>query len=259
MIPTRAPRRLPVNCASCGAIPSNWKSSKIFITPSPKRWARPCGVRRFRPISKSAATIPARCSTTQAKSSPWATTCRCIWDRCPCRCGRRLQHGGMEPGDVVMLNDPFRGGTHLAGHHAGRAGVCGGGVAPRSQQKPAGPDFYVAREPIMLTSGERIRVDGTLPRDLSGRISHSAGEDYAGRRYAVRCAGAAAEQRSHAGGARRRSGSANRGLPHGVRAPAGGLPALRNGAGETRGREDLLEYSEELMRAFLLHVPAGRI
>jgi hypothetical protein len=26
------------------------------------------------------------------------------------------------PGDVALVNDPFRGGTHFARHHSGRSG-----------------------------------------------------------------------------------------------------------------------------------------
>jgi N-methylhydantoinase B/oxoprolinase/acetone carboxylase alpha subunit len=28
-----------------------------------------------------------------------------------------IDHQPMQPGDIVMLNDPFRGGTHLPRHH----------------------------------------------------------------------------------------------------------------------------------------------
>src|SRR6266496_5386662 len=53
-----------------------------------------------------------------------------------------MDAGAMEPGDVVMLNDPFRGGTHLPDITL---------VAPvdvgrhlRSARGQTGPDFYVA-------------------------------------------------------------------------------------------------------------------
>src|SRR5579871_6039414 len=55
--------------------------------------------------------------------------------------------GTMEPGDVVMLNDPFRGGTHLpditlvAPVYVGKSG---GGAAKRGRSRHTEPDFYVA-------------------------------------------------------------------------------------------------------------------
>ncbi len=49
----------------------------------------------------------------RAKCWPWAITCRCTWARCRCRCALRSTNSTLAPGDVAMLNDPFRGGTHL--------------------------------------------------------------------------------------------------------------------------------------------------
>src|SRR5277367_3173180 len=37
------PATNPVHCASCGAIPSNWKSSRTSTTRLPRRWAPRCG------------------------------------------------------------------------------------------------------------------------------------------------------------------------------------------------------------------------
>ena len=42
----------------------------------------------------------------------------------------------LQPGDVAILNDPFRGGTHLAGHHRGRPASSWG--------RRSAPAFYVA-------------------------------------------------------------------------------------------------------------------
>src|SRR5512143_27994 len=56
-----------------------------------------------------------------------------------------IEHSTLEPGDVVMLNDPFRGGTHLPDitlvmpvyvqKHA---------VRGRGRPRHTNPDFYVA-------------------------------------------------------------------------------------------------------------------
>src|SRR6266481_2071955 len=53
-----------------------------------------------------------------------------------------VEHGALQPGDIVMLNDPFRGGTHLPDITLVMpVHVWNGRTRP-----PAGnrPDFYVA-------------------------------------------------------------------------------------------------------------------
>src|SRR5271156_999349 len=58
----------------------------------------------------------------------------------------RLNRSPLEPGDVVMLNDPFRGGTHrpdiplvMPGYvRVGRA------PSPAARRSTIAPDFYVA-------------------------------------------------------------------------------------------------------------------
>jgi N-methylhydantoinase B len=57
--------------------------------------------------------------------------------------------GGMQPGDVVMLNDPFRGGTHLpditlVAPVYVRAALKPRGRVARGLRGHAIPDFYVA-------------------------------------------------------------------------------------------------------------------
>jgi N-methylhydantoinase B len=78
----------------------------------------------------------------------------------------------LEPGDVVMLNDPFRGGTHLPDitlvmpvycshpgkiHHAAVARLRPGGAEPRRHQVP---DFYVA------SRAHHADVGGTYPGSM---------------------------------------------------------------------------------------------
>ena len=152
----------------------------------------------------------------------------------------------LAPGDVAMLNDPFRGGTHLPDITvvapvfvaAGKARASRGRAGAHSKR-----DWAQACGSGFLRRGARAsrrhrrnlcRLDGTVPRDLPGRLSHSAGEDRARRRSRSRRAGAAAEQRPHAGRARRRPARATGRLSHRHRAPAGAVRALRIGARAAR-------------------------
>ena len=52
-------------------------------------------------------------SAPQDRSSPWAITCRVHLGSMPMSVAAAVAECTLEPGDVVMLNDPFRGGTHL--------------------------------------------------------------------------------------------------------------------------------------------------
>src|SRR5271167_3900034 len=54
-----------------------------------------------------------------------------------------IDHFELEPGDVAMLNDPFRGGTHLPDITlVAPVHVLSGRARPRAKSKA--PDFYVA-------------------------------------------------------------------------------------------------------------------
>ena len=141
-----------------------------------------------------------------------------------------------EPGDVVMLNDPFRGGTHL-------------------------PDITLVAPVFVMDrqDSNASRQRPALTRFLCGSRAHHAdvGGAYAGSmglcreiyqeglrippvrimRGGVmrsRRACSAAEQCSHPGGARGRSGSADCRLPHRSGALAGSLPALWSLSGRKR-------------------------
>jgi len=70
----------------------------------------------------------------------------------------------MAPGDVVMLNDPFRGGTHLPDITL-VAPVFVWRGRPRPRSASAHPDFYVAsRAHHADVGGAFRRFDGPLPR-----------------------------------------------------------------------------------------------
>src|SRR5450631_1849022 len=175
-----------------------------------------------------------------------------------------IDAGAMEPGDVVMLNDPFRGGTHLpditlvAPVYADAPGpghsnrVRGSGRARR-----VGPDFYVAsrahhadvggafpgsmglcREiyqegvripPVKLMQRDAMNAD-VLAMLLNNVRTPEEREGDLGAQIAA----------CHTGAERLREVCSRYGVERARRAA-----------------KDLLDYSEALMRAFLLRVPAG--
>jgi N-methylhydantoinase B len=169
-----------------------------------------------------------------------------------------IDAGAMEPGDVVMLNDPFRGGTHLPDITL---------VAPvyvesrhlrgRVARAHTRPDFYVAsrahhadvggaypgsmglcREiyqegvripPVKLMRGGAMNPD-VLALLLNNVRTPEEREGDLGAQIAA----------CHTGAERLREVCSRYGLERASRATG-----------------DLLDYSEELMRAFLQRVPAG--
>jgi N-methylhydantoinase B len=162
---------------------------------------------------------------------------------------------GMEAGDVVMLNDPFRGGTHLPDITL---------VAPvyveergRAAHGRKRPDFYVASRAHHADVGgaypgsmglcreiyqEGVRIPpvklmrrGTMHADVLALLLNNVRtpEEREGDLGAQIAA-------CHTGAERLREVCSRY-----------GVEAARRAAG------DLLDYSEELMRTFLLHVPAG--
>ena len=93
------------------------------------------------------------------------------------------------PGDVVMLNDPFRGGTHLPDITLVAPVYIGRKRRGQDALAKAGGDDRRYGKPSRLLCGfagaprrcgrDLSRVDGAVPRNLSGRIAHSAGADHA--------------------------------------------------------------------------------
>ena len=176
-------------------------------------------------------------------------------DRCP-EDRRRQDHRGLGPGDVVMLNDPFCGGTHLpditlvAPVYIARQGA-------GDSKGRRGPDFYVAARahhadvggayPGSMGLGREIYQEGVrippvkimragkMERDLLALLLNNVRtprerEGDLGAQIAA----------CHTGAERLREVCTRYGLERAQRA----------------GRE-LLEYSEEMMRAFLQRVPRG--
>jgi len=166
-----------------------------------------------------------------------------------------IDAGSMEPGDVVMLNDPFRGGTHLPDITL---------VAPvyvekrgRGRPRHIRPDFYVA------SRAHHADVGGTYPGSMGlCREIYQEG---------VRIPPVKLMQRGVM------NSDVLAMLLNNVRTPeerqgdlGAQIAACHTGAerlrevcsryGAERARRaasDLLDYSEELMRAFLQRVPAG--
>jgi N-methylhydantoinase B len=171
-----------------------------------------------------------------------------------------IDAGAMEPGDVVMLNDPFRGGTHLPDITL---------VAPVYVQIPSGtsrgpvahahrsPDFYVASRAHHADVGgaypgsmglcreiyqEGVRIppvklmrQGEMNADVLALLLNNV-------RTPVEREGDLGAQIAacHTGSERVREVCKRYGVKR-----------VKRAAGE------LLDYAEELMRAFLERVPAG--
>src|ERR1700722_338881 len=170
--------------------------------------------------------------------------------------------GGMQPGDVVMLNDPFRGGTHLpditlVAPVYVRAALEARGRGARELRGHAIPDFYVASRahhadvggaypgsmglcseiyqegvripPVKLMSAGKIQQD-VLALLLNNVRTPEEREGDLGAQLAA----------CHTGAERLREVCARYGVEK-----------------TKRAARDLLDYSEELMRAFLNRVPTG--
>jgi len=164
-----------------------------------------------------------------------------------------IEAGPMEPGEMVMLNDPFRGGTHLPDITL---------VAPVYVARPGRaetrPDFYVAARAHHADVGgaypgsmglcreiyqEGVRIPpvkimraGTADRDVLAMLLNNVRtpEEREGDLGAQIAA-------CHTGAGRLREVCARYGAERARRAAA-----------------ELLAYSEELMRAILERVPAGQ-
>ena len=176
-----------------------------------------------------------------------------------------IDAGSMEPGDVVMLNDPFRGGTHLPDitlvapvyvekPRSSRAG----GLRGQGHQRHILPDFYVASRAHHADVGgaypgsmglcreiyqEGVRIPpvklirrGTMDRDVLAMLLNNVRtpEEREGDLGAQIAACHTGAERLHEVCSRY------------------GVARARQAAAK------LLEYSEELMRAFLQQVPEGK-
>jgi N-methylhydantoinase B len=169
----------------------------------------------------------------------------------------------MRPGDVVMLNDPFRGGTHLpditlvAPVFVESHGRGVRGHTAKTGRRQARPDFYVAsrahhadvggayagsmglcreiyqegfRIPPVRIMGAGVMEHDVLTLLLNNVRTPEEREGDLGAQIAA----------CHTGAERLREVCARYGIER-----------------TQRAARDLLDYSETLMRAFLSHVPPG--
>src|SRR6201984_1861695 len=156
----------------------------------------------------------------------------------------------MEPGDVVMLNDPFRGGTHLPDITL---------VAPVFvKRRKAAPDFYVA------SRAHHADVGGMYPGSMGPcREIYQEGlriPPIKIMRGGKLVADVLALLLNNVRTPEEREGD----LGAQIAACETGTQRLREicsrygTARAKRAATDLLAYSEELMRAFLRTIPPGR-
>src|ERR1700726_160578 len=179
-----------------------------------------------------------------------------------------IESFSLQPGDVVMLNDPFRGGTHLPDItlvmpvYLSHSGIKRGeGVPPRpGAAKPrhhTAPDFYVA------SRAHHSDVGGTYPGSM-GPCREIYQEGFRIPpvkivREGKLVADVWALLLNNVRTPEEREGD----LGAQIAACQTGAQRLaevcvRYGVDRTkRAARELLEYSEELMRTFLLQVPPG--
>ena len=170
-----------------------------------------------------------------------------------------IDAGAMEPGDIVMLNDPFRGGTHLPDITLVAPVYVQTSSASRRRQiaRAKTPDFYVASRAHHADVGgtypgsmglcreiyqEGVRIPpvklmctGVMNHDILAMLLNNV------RTPDEREGDLGAQIAACHTGAERLQEVCSR----------YGIDRARRAAGE------LLDYSEELMRAFLQGVPAG--
>ncbi len=166
-----------------------------------------------------------------------------------------VEHLWLAPGDVAMLNDPFAGGTHLPDITLVAPVYVGPAALSRSKNKP---DFFVASRAHHADVGgtyagsmglcrdiyqEGLRIPpvrlvrgGEMDRDILALLLHNV------RTPAEREGDLGAQIAAcHTGATRLRDICGRY-----------SLPVVR------RAAQELLDYSEEIMRAFLAQVPPGR-
>ena len=153
-----------------------------------------------------------------------------------------------------MLNDPFRGGTHLPDitlvmpvYRAGRRRAAGEAPAPHNRSR------LLRRFPRPSRRRRRnvSRLHGPVPRNLSGRPPHPTRQNHARRKNCPRCSGPTTQQRPHARRTRRRPRRANRRLPNRSPASPRNLRPLR-----TRPRPPSRRRSAHLLRRNDARFPA---
>ena len=165
-----------------------------------------------------------------------------------------VEQGELEAGDVVMLNDPFRGGTHLPDITL----VMPVYISAAKKSRPTTPDFYVA------SRAHHADVGGTYPGSMGPcREIYQEGlriPPVKIMRNGKLVADVLALLLNNVRTPEEREGD----LGAQIAACQTGAQRLRetcDGYGIVRAKKaaaDLLLYSEEMMRAFLHTIPPGR-
>ena len=92
---------------------SSSRSSRTCSCPSPRRWASRCAAPASRRTSRSGSTIRAPSTTRGGETIAQGDHMPVHLGAMPLSVRAAIDAFPMEPGDIVMLNDPFHGGTHL--------------------------------------------------------------------------------------------------------------------------------------------------
>lgn len=181
----------------------------------------------------------------------------------PMSVGAAVERCGFAPGDMVMLNDPFAGGTHLpditviAPVHIGGKRRSSRGERARRAGSSMGPDFFVA------SRAHHADVGGTYPGSM-GLCREIYQEGFRIPPVKIMRNGEMVRDvldllLTNVRTPRERDGD----LGAQIAACHTGAARLREiceryGAKRVKKASgDLLEYSEEIMRAFVGQVPAG--
>ena len=190
----------------------------------------------------------------RAASSRRRRTSPCIWARRRSRCARRSRPCRMAPGDVVVLNDPFAGGTHLPDVTVVRAGVPPRrAAAVRVRREPRASRRH-RRHGAGLDAGRHRHLPGGRPdpADPASSPAASVVDDVlalflANTRVAARAARAIST----------RSAAALRvGATRLARARRARRAARRGSRATSRALQD---YAERLMRAALRRAAGGHV
>jgi N-methylhydantoinase B len=171
-----------------------------------------------------------------------------------------IEHCELLPGDMVMLNDPFAGGTHLPDITlvAPVFIATGGRQGTRSKARRSRPDFYVA------SRAHHADVGGTYPGSM-GLCREIYQEGFRIPPVKIMRGGEIVRDAfslllANVRTPREREGDLGAQI---AACHTGGTRLLeicdRYGLARVqRVAEDLLKYSEEIMRSFLTEIPAGR-
>ena len=141
--------------------PSASRSSATASCRSPSRWARCSATPRSRPTSRSASTTPAPSSTARGglvANAPHIPVHLGAMAR-PCAVARE-RFPDLEPGDVVVTNDPFAGGSHLPDVTVGDPGL---------HAAETHPAFFVA------SRGHHADIGGKAPGSMPATRSTPRG------------------------------------------------------------------------------------